>query len=99
MNEIILTQNPLSGIENPLTSPKLFALLDLIFNFLYSVGIAFFAVTLLIGGYFILTAAGDEKKVKSGRKTIIISLICLILIFLIPLIKENLFNFIRELTQ
>ena len=97
MKEIFLAQNPLNEIENPLASPKLSELIDLIFNFLYKVGIPLFTITLLIGGYFLLTSAGDERKVRSGKKTIVISIICLILVFLLSLIKESLLNFIAEI--
>ena len=99
MKEIFLVQNPLKEIENPLASPKLTELINLIFNFLYKIGIPLFTITLLIGGYFLLTSAGDERKVRSGKKTIIISIICLILVFLLPWIKENLLNFISEISK
>jgi uncharacterized membrane protein len=99
MSKILLAQNPLEEIENPLASPKLTELINLIFNFLYKIGIPLFTITLLIGGYFLLTSAGDEKKIKSGKKTIIVSIICLILVFLLPLIREGLINFISEISK
>ena len=99
MKEIFLAQNPLEGIKNPLTSPRLIELINFIFNFFYKIGIPFFTVTLLLGGYFILTSAGDERKARSGKKAIIISIICLILVFLLPLIKESLINFISEISK
>jgi hypothetical protein len=99
MSKILLVQNPLEEIENPLASPKLTELINLIFNFLYKIGIPLFTITLLIGGYFLLTSAGDEKKIKSGKKTIIVSIICLILVFLLPLIREGLIKFISEISK
>jgi len=99
MKEIFLAQNPLEGIENPLASPRLIELINLVFDFLYRIGVPFFAITLLIGGYFILTSAGDKEKVKSGKKTMIVSIICLILVFLLPLIKDGLINFISEISK
>jgi uncharacterized membrane protein len=99
MKKILLAQNPLEEIENPLTSPKLTALINVVFDFLYRAGILLFTVTLLIGGYFLLTSSGNERKIRSGKKTIIISIICLIFVFLLPLIKENLLNFISEISK
>jgi surface polysaccharide O-acyltransferase-like enzyme len=99
MKKIFLAQNPLEEIENPLTSPKLTELINFIFNFLYRIGIPLFTITLLIGGYFLLTSAGDERKARSGKKTIVVSIICLILVFLLPLIKEGLLNFISEISK
>jgi len=98
MREIILVQNPLKEIENPLASPRLIELIELIFNFLYKFGVIFFTITLLIGGYFFVTSGGDEKKIRSGKKTILISIICLILVFLLPLIKKSIINFISEIS-
>jgi len=97
MKEIFLAQNPLEEIENPLTSQRLIELINFIFDFFFRIGIPFFTITLLLGGYLILTSAGDERKARSGKKTIIISIICLILVFLLPLIKESLLNFIAEI--
>ena len=99
MKEIFLAQNPLEEIENPLASPKLTELISIIFDFLYKIGAPLFTISLLIGGYFLLTSAGDERKIRSGKKTIIISIICLILVFLLPWIKENLLNFISEISK
>jgi surface polysaccharide O-acyltransferase-like enzyme len=94
MEEIFLAQIP--EIENPFASPELTALINIIFNFLSKIGIPLFTVTLLIGGYLILTSAGDEKKVRSGKKLLIISIICLAIVFSLSLIEENLKNFISE---
>jgi len=99
MKEIFLAQNPLEEIENPLTSPKLIELINLIFDFFFRIGISLFTITLLLGGYFILTSAGDVGKARSGKKTIIVSIICLILVFLLPLIKESLINFISKISK
>jgi hypothetical protein len=101
MNKFFLAENPLEEIPNPLTSPKFFQLFDfishLIFSF-YSVGIIFFTIAIVIGGYFILTSAGDEKRIKSGKKIILLSIIFLVLIFLLPLIKRGLLDFIKFLS-
>jgi|YelNatPaOPRAMG01_1025707.scaffolds.fasta_scaffold31486_3 hypothetical protein len=99
MREIFLAKNPLEEIENPLSSPRLVKLIDIIFDFLYKAGVPFFTITLLIGGYLLLTSAGDEEKIRSGKKTIIVSIICLILVFLLPSIKESLINFISEISK
>jgi hypothetical protein len=99
MKEIFLAQNPLEEIENPLASPKLTELINFIFDFLYGIGIPLFTITLLIGGYFLLTSAEDGRKARSGKKTIIVSIICLILVFLLPLIKEEVLNFISEISK
>jgi hypothetical protein len=99
MKKFFLAENPLGEIPNPLASPKLFELINIVFNFFYSIGVILFTITLLIGGYFILASAGDERKLRSGKKTIIISIICLILVFLLPSIKENLIKFISEISK
>jgi hypothetical protein len=99
MKKIFLAQNPLKEIENPIESPKLIELINLIFDFLYKIGIPLFAITLLIGGYFLLTSAGDEKKITSGKKTIIVSIVCLILIFLLSFIKESFIKFLSEIPK
>jgi hypothetical protein len=92
--------NPLREIPNPLnptSSPRLIELINLLVNFILKFAEGLIAVAILIGGYFILTSAGDEKKVRSGKKIIIISAICLIFVLMLESIKENLIKFLSEI--
>lgn len=57
-------------------------------NFLYLIAVIYG----LWGGFNILTASGDEEKVKKGKTIIINALIWIVVIFLVGTIVEFLIN-------
>ena len=94
--------NPLNEIPNPLSpvqSPKLVELISTIFQFISTIGPIFITITIIVGGYFIVTASGDERKFRSGKKIIIVSLVCLIFVAMASLIKERIIEFLNEITK
>lgn len=92
----------LEQIPNPLnitSSSKLIQYIDLLVNFISKFGVLLATIAILVGGYFILSSAGEEQKVKSGKKIIIIAAICLVFIFLLSVIKEGIVKFLKETFQ
>lgn len=62
----ITLSNPLGGNCNDLTCPA-----QAIINFLFTIAIPLCAIMVLVGGFQMLTAAGDPAKFSNGRKTIL----------------------------
>lgn len=94
--------NPLKDIPNPLNptqSTLLVKFIDLLLNFFPPLALTLITIAILVGGYFILTSMGDEQKLKSGKKIIVISAICLIFVSLLSSIRDNLIKFLTEIFQ
>lgn len=62
----ISLSNPLGANCTDLTCP-----MQAIINFLFTIAIPLCAIMVLVGGFQMLTAAGDPKKFSDGRKTIL----------------------------
>lgn len=57
-------------IQNPLKVGTVPELLDAIANFLFIVSIPLVTIMILLGAFQLLTAAGNEDRIKRGRRTI-----------------------------
>ena len=62
----ITITNPLGSGCTDLTCP-----MQAIINFLFTIAIPLCAIMVLVGGFQMLTAAGDPAKFSNGRKTIL----------------------------
>ncbi len=65
----ITLQNPLSGC-NDLSCP-----VNAVAQFLFTIAIPICAIFVLVGGFQMMTAAGDPEKFGKGRKTILYAVI------------------------
>ncbi len=79
-------------IENPLKTKTFEELIKNIINFIFYIALALSPLMVIIGAFYILTAAGDEKRITTGKNIILYTLIGLLIIFfakgLISLIKQ-----------
>lgn len=68
----ITLPNPLActSTTTPAGAP-IFCLLEKILLFLFNIAIPITVIMVLVGGFQILTAAGDPEKFSTGRKTIL----------------------------
>jgi len=62
-------------ICNPLQACDIQELIDIIINFIFYVALAIVPLMVLIGAFYILTAAGDPKRVETGKKIILYTVI------------------------
>jgi hypothetical protein len=69
MNPIVL-QNPLGSGCNDLSCP-----VTAVINFLFTLAIPICAIMVLVGGFQMMTAAGNPEKFSSGKKTILYAVI------------------------
>jgi len=58
--------NPLGDSCKDLTCP-----LNTVIDFLYTIAIPLCAIMIIVGGFQMVTAAGDPEKFSKGRKTIL----------------------------
>lgn len=63
------------SLTNPLSCPDLECIAGAITKALFLVATPIVAIMILIGGFQILTAGGDPEKFKTGRKTILYSVV------------------------
>jgi len=70
-------------IDNPLKKAESFIdLVDIITNFIFWVGIAIGPLMIIIGGFYFLTAAGSEEKIRTAKNIILYTVIGLAIILL-----------------
>ena len=69
-------------IENPLKAESFIDLVDIITNFIFWVGIAIGPLMIIIGGFYFLTAAGNEEKIRTAKNIILYTVIGLAIILL-----------------
>jgi len=62
--------NPLGSSCNDLSCPA-----TKVINFLFTIAIPLCGIILLVGGFQIMTAAGDPEKVSTGKKTLLYAVI------------------------
>lgn len=71
-------KNPPTGdvtLTNPLGSNSIADILDRVAKYLITLGGIIVVIMILIGAFQILTAGGDPEKVKTGRHTILWSVV------------------------
>ena len=69
-NGSVTLPNPLGGSCTDLVCP-----LNALINFLYSLAVPICVIMVLVGGFQMVTAAGDPAKFSTGRKTILYAVI------------------------
>ena len=69
--------DPLGGNCKDLTCP-----LTAVANFLFTIAIPLCGILILVGGFQLMTAAGDPEKVSKGKKTLLYAVIGFVVILL-----------------
>lgn len=72
----ITLQNPLTGC-NDLSCP-----VTAVINFLFTIAIPLCGIMVLVGGFQMMTAAGNPEKFGTGKKTILYAVIGFVVILL-----------------
>ncbi len=80
-------------IENPLNAPDFNTIVDNLINFIFKISIILVPLMIIVGAFFIMTAAGDPKKVGTGKNMIIYTLVG----FTIVLLAKGILNVIKQL--
>ncbi|MGC9598848.1 MAG: hypothetical protein ABSE18_00470 [Minisyncoccia bacterium] len=73
----ITLTNPLGSSCNDLTCP-----LTAVMNFIFTISIPICGIIILIGGFQMMTAAGDPEKFSTGKKTILYAVIGFVVVLL-----------------
>jgi hypothetical protein len=68
--------------QNPLEYETFGELIDAIIKFIFYIAVVVVPLMLIIGAFYLLTAAGDPKKIGTGKNVIIYTLIGLVVIML-----------------
>jgi len=79
---------------NPLGAATFAELVAAILRALFTLSIPIVSIMVMVGGYYILTAAGNEERLKTGRNTITYAVIG----FAVILIANGVVSLIRQLT-
>src|SRR3989338_1096355 len=79
---------------NPLGVATFAELVQKILEALFTLSIPIVSIMVMVGGYYILTAAGNEERLKTGRNTITYAVIG----FAVILIANGVVSLIRQLT-
>ncbi len=86
--------NSPTTLLNPLGTATFAELVRAILRALFTLSIPIVSIMVMVGGYYILTAAGNEERLKTGRNTITYAVIG----FAVILIANGVVSLIRELT-
>ncbi len=78
---------------NPLGTQSFAGIVQAILAALFTLSIPIVAIMVMVGGYYILTAVGNEERLKTGRNTILYAVIG----FAVILIANGVVSLIREL--
>ena len=70
------------SFENPLNFDTFDELIDGLVDFIFWVGIVIAPLMIIIGGFFLVTAAGNPQRVATGKKIIIYTIVGLAIILL-----------------
>ncbi len=80
-------------LANPLGSQSLADIVSAILSALFTISIPIVSIMVMVGGYYILTAAGNEENLKKGRQTITYAVIG----FAVILLANGVVSLIRQL--
>ena len=78
---------------NPLGTATFAELVSKILGALFTLSVPLVSIMVMVGGYYILTAAGNEERLKTGRNTITYAAIG----FLVILLANGVVSLIREI--
>lgn len=78
---------------NPLGTATFAELVQKILGALFTLSVPIVSIMVMVGGYYILTAAGNEERLKTGRNTITYAAIG----FLVILLANGVVSLIREI--
>ena len=84
--------------ENPITATSVQAVISAIGIWLYAIAFALVPIMILIGAFYLLTAAGDPEKINTGRKIITWTIVGLAIVIISTGISELIKNLL-ETTQ
>lgn len=76
-----LAQNPLT-LPNPISASSFTQVAASFTNFLILIAIPLTAIMALVGGFQMITAAGDPEKFSNGRKTLMYAVIGFVVVLL-----------------
>jgi len=79
---LILPVFVLAQIENPLTSENLEDLINGIINFIFNISLVLAPMMIIVGAFYLVTAAGNPNQVETGKKVILYALIGFLVILL-----------------
>lgn len=78
---------------NPLNAPDFDTIVNNLIDFIFKISIILVPLMIIVGAFLIMTAAGDPKKVGTGKNMIIYTLVG----FTIVLLAKGILNVIKQL--
>ncbi len=69
-------------IENPLIYETFDALIEAIINFIFNIALVLAPLMIIVGAVYFVTAAGDIKRIETGKNIITYTLIGLVIVLL-----------------
>ncbi|OIP75462.1 MAG: hypothetical protein AUK07_01500, partial [Parcubacteria group bacterium CG2_30_36_21] len=81
--------------ENPINATSVQAVISAIGIWLYGIAFALVPIMILIGAFYLLTAAGDPEKINTGRKIITWTIIGLAIVIISTGISELIKNLLE----
>jgi hypothetical protein len=82
-------------LQNPLGTQSLADIVAAILSAFFTLSIPIVSIMVMVGGYYILTAAGNEENLKKGRQTITYAVIG----FAVILLANGVVSLVRELLK
>lgn len=79
---ITISANGTEGFPNPLEYETFGELIEAIIKFIFNIAVVVAPLMIIIGAFYLITAAGDPKKIGTGKNIIIYTLIGLAIIML-----------------
>jgi len=67
-------------IESPITATSVPALINRVVNYVFWIAVVLAPLMILVGAFYFMTAAGDPKRVETGKKVILWTIVGLAVI-------------------
>jgi len=84
--------------DNPITATSVQEVIKAVFIWVYGIAFALVPLMILIGAFYILTAAGDAEKINTGKKIIWWTVIGLGIVILSTGVSELIKNLLNTTT-
>ncbi len=82
ISPILVSATTTIEIKNPINATSFEALVNNLINFVFYIALALTPLMIIFGAFFLLTAGEDPKRVETGRRIIIYTLIGFTIILL-----------------
>ena len=85
---LFIYANDVVEIENPITATSVEAVINNVVKFVWRLALILAPLMIIIGAFYLITAAGDPEKIKIGKKIITWAIVGIVVVLLSTGVKS-----------